>query len=173
MWSQHSQNEGERKWSWKDGSRHFCDHDFMKSQNSHLAMQETFVLKKHPRLRTVQQKKVIKQRNLTTRFPPPSDTYQQGFHQKCWVIGGGVRASQLLGSFCMRLVLRNIHRIIVLHGSSLGYLVFTWWLVLIRGTCHVQRPLLSSASVCPYVISLFKLCLWLCQVLTVALSTTL
>lgn len=62
-------------------------------------------------------------------------------------------------------------RINVLHDSSPGYLVFAWCLALIKGICHVQRPLLSSASACPYVISLFKHCLPLCQVLTVALST--
>lgn len=62
-------------------------------------------------------------------------------------------------------------RINVLQESSLGYLVFAWCLALIKGICHVQRALLSSASACPYVISLFKQCLRLCQVSTVALST--
>lgn len=65
---------------------------------------------------------------------------------------------------------KTCYRINVLCDSSLAYLVFTRWLVLIKGIWHVQRPLFSSASVCPHVISLFKLCLRLCQVLTVALQ---
>lgn len=65
---------------------------------------------------------------------------------------------------------KTCYRINVLCDSSLAYLVFARWLVLIKGIWHVQRPLFSSASVCPCVISLFKLCLRLCQVLTVALQ---
>lgn len=63
------------------------------------------------------------------------------------------------------------YSISVPRDSRLGYLAFAWCLALIKGICCIQRPLLSSAPVCPYVISLFKLCLWLCQVLTGALST--
>ena len=62
-------------------------------------------------------------------------------------------------------------RIPVLRNSSLGYLIFPRCLVLIKGICHVQWPLLSTTPGFPYVISLFKPCLRLCQVLTVDLST--
>lgn len=100
---------------------------------------------------------------------PPAAGVCPAWSQRCHVLrrwGGEWWYCSQTGGF------GNIcHRISVLPDSRLGFLVFAWRLVLIKGICHVQRPLFSLASTCPYVISLLKLCLWLCQVSTVALRT--
>lgn len=111
---------------------------------------------------------------ITPFFCYPSIKICPALSQKCWGLkqSGWGETVLLVISPDLAALRKTCCRINVLCDSSLAYLVFAWWLVLIKGIWHVQRPLFSSASVCPRVISLFKLCLRLCQVLTVALSTS-
>ena len=158
----------------KNGSKYLCDYYFMKGQNWSFS---------HPRdffstilcFRTPRQKGV--RVSLFARSLPFSAVCQSIFVQpglgnvECWG-SGRWWWPQLFTESTRQAGPRNTCcRIPVLRNSSLGYLIFPRCLVLIKGICHVQWPLLSTAPGFPCVISLFKPCLRLCQVLTVALST--
>lgn len=164
-----------RLWSevWKSGSKYLHDYHFMKSQNWPFKPPQRFLFRNTMLQNTPRPKRC--ESLFICQISPSSAILQVIFVQpgfgnvECWGSGRWWRQQCCSQSPRHHAGTENTCRI-PLSSSSLGYLIFRC-LVLIKGICHVQWPLLSTTPGFPYVISLFKPCLRLCQVLTVALST--